>query len=56
VLVRYGAVVDPAGRSLRPEQLQRWFSDQLQRPLALEALRRTALLLQTPEGSAEQPC
>ena len=56
VLLEYSAVVDPAGRSLRPEQLQQWFSEQLQWPLALEALQRTALQLQAPKGSQEQPC
>ena len=46
VAVRYGAAVDPAGRSLRPEQLQHWFSQQLGQPLEMVSLRRESLQLQ----------
>ena len=45
VLVRYGAVVDPAGRSLRPEQLQHWFSQALDVQLEMVSLRRESLQL-----------
>jgi hypothetical protein len=45
VLVRYGAVVDPAGRSLRPEQLQHWFAQQLDAELEMVSLRRESLQL-----------
>jgi radical SAM-linked protein len=45
VLVRYGAVVDPAGRSLRPEQLQHWFSPALDVQLEMVSLRRESLQL-----------
>jgi hypothetical protein len=44
-------VVDPAGRSLKPEQLQQWFSTSLALPLAMVGLRRRSLLLQSPSGS-----
>ncbi|MGA1573848.1 MAG: TIGR03936 family radical SAM-associated protein, partial [Vulcanococcus sp.] len=47
----YSAVVDPAGRSLKPEQLQQWFSTSLGLPLAMVGLRRRSLLLQSPSGS-----
>ena len=49
--LRYSAVVDPAGRSLKPEQLQQWFAGRLARPLALVGLRRQSLLLQSPSDS-----
>ncbi|MEB3323197.1 MAG: TIGR03936 family radical SAM-associated protein, partial [Synechococcaceae cyanobacterium] len=39
------AAVDPQGRSLRPEHLQRWLGDALGEPLTLAALQRRALLL-----------
>ena len=43
--VEYSATIDPAGRSLRPEQLQHWFQQQLGVPLALRRLRRQSLQL-----------
>ena len=43
--VEYCATIDPAGRSLRPEQLQHWFQQQLGVPLALRRLRRQSLQL-----------
>ncbi len=46
VSLRYGAAIDPAGRSLRPEQLQHWFAQHLAQPLELVALRRESLQLQ----------
>jgi radical SAM family uncharacterized protein/radical SAM-linked protein len=45
VLLRYSAVVDPAGRSLRPEQLQHWFAQQLDAELEMVSLRRESLQL-----------
>jgi radical SAM-linked protein len=45
VLVHYGAVVDPAGRSLRPEQLQHWFAQYLNADLEMVSLRRESLQL-----------
>ncbi len=45
VMVRYSAVVDPAGRSLRPEQLQHWFSQALDLQLEMVSLRRESLQL-----------
>jgi hypothetical protein len=45
VLVHYGAVVDPAGRSLRPEQLQHWFAQSLNADLEMVSLRRESLQL-----------
>ncbi|MBM5793970.1 MAG: DUF2344 domain-containing protein, partial [Cyanobacteria bacterium K_DeepCast_0m_m1_088] len=51
VVVRYGAQVDPAGRSLRPEQLQHWFAQQLDTGLEMVNLRRESLQLrQSPEA------
>jgi radical SAM-linked protein len=51
VELRYGALVDPAGRSLRPEQLQHWFSQQLDAELEMVSLRRESLQLrQSPEA------
>jgi radical SAM-linked protein len=44
--LRYAALVDPAGRSLRPEQLQHWFGEQLGQPLEMVSLRRESLQLQ----------
>ncbi|MFM8936296.1 MAG: TIGR03936 family radical SAM-associated protein, partial [Vulcanococcus sp.] len=46
-LLRYSAAIDAAGRSLRPEQLQHWFAQQLNQPLQLAALRRQALQLRS---------
>ena len=43
--VEYSATIDSAGRSLRPEQLQHWFQQQLGVPLALRRLRRQSLQL-----------
>jgi radical SAM-linked protein len=39
------AVIDPSGRSLRPEQVQHWISERLGQSLVLTALRREALVL-----------
>jgi radical SAM-linked protein len=51
VELRYGALVDPAGRSLRPEQLQHWFSQQLDAELEMVSLRRESLQLrQSPKA------
>lgn len=33
--LRYSAMIDPQGRSLRPEHLQGWFAERFARPLAL---------------------
>jgi radical SAM-linked protein len=41
----YSTAIDPAGRSLRPEHLQRWFQDQLGQVLQLQSLRRQSLRL-----------
>jgi hypothetical protein len=48
--------VDPTGRSLRPEQLQQWFAEQLQVPLDLVRLRRCSLQLASAESLPNQPC
>ena len=45
VAVTYTAAIDAAGRSLRPEQLQHWFQQQLGVELALLRLRRQSLQL-----------
>ena len=45
MLLELDAAIDPSGRSLRPEQLQHWLAEQLDRPLHLGRLRRQALLL-----------
>ena len=50
------ALVDPTGRSLRPEQLQQWFAEQLQVPLDLVRLRRCSLQLASAESLPNQPC
>jgi radical SAM-linked protein len=51
VELRYGALVDSAGRSLRPEQLQHWFSQQLDAGLEMVSLRRESLQLrQSPNA------
>jgi len=42
----YRALIDPAGRSLRPEQLQHWFAEYLGQPLEVVSLRRESLQLQ----------
>jgi len=46
ISLRYSAVVDPAGRSLRPEQLQHWFGERLGQQLEMVDLRRESLQLQ----------
>jgi radical SAM family uncharacterized protein/radical SAM-linked protein len=46
VRLRYSAEVDPAGRSLRPEQLQHWFAERLAVELEMVSLRRESLQLQ----------
>ena len=46
VTLQLEATIDPAGRSLRPEQLRHWLSERLGQRLALGALCREALLLQ----------
>jgi radical SAM-linked protein len=46
----YSAEIDAAGRSLRPEQLQHWFSERLGQPLQLGRLCRLGLQLR--EGPA----
>ena len=45
VMLELDAAIDPSGRSLRPEQLQHWLAEQLDRPLHLGRLRRQALVL-----------
>jgi hypothetical protein len=51
VELRYEALVDPAGRSLRPEQLQHWFAQQLDAGLEMVSLRRESLQLrQSPKA------
>jgi radical SAM family uncharacterized protein/radical SAM-linked protein len=42
------AVIDGAGRSLRPAQITHWLSESLGQALALGGQRRTALLLREP--------
>jgi hypothetical protein len=42
----YRALIDPAGRSLRPEQLQHWLAEHLGQPLEIVSLRRESLQLQ----------
>jgi hypothetical protein len=44
-MLELDAAIDPSGRSLRPEQLQHWLAEQLDRPLHLGRLRRQALVL-----------
>jgi radical SAM-linked protein len=41
----YEAVIDPQGRSLRPEQLQHWLTPLLPQPLAFQRQQRWALML-----------
>ena len=45
VMLELDAAIDPSGRSLRPEQLQHWLAEQLDRPLHLGRLQRQALTL-----------
>jgi radical SAM family uncharacterized protein/radical SAM-linked protein len=45
VRLAYTAAIDPAGRSLRPDQLQHWFEQQLGVPLAVVSLCRESLRL-----------
>jgi hypothetical protein len=54
--IAYSAAIDPAGRSLRPEQLQHWFEQHLGQPLALIRLCRESLRLGTVEAAATGPC
>jgi hypothetical protein len=54
--VQYRALVDPTGRSLRPEQLQHWFATVLDVPLELRQLRRLALHLAPAQDHPNQPC
>jgi len=56
IAVHVQAVVDPTGRSLRPEQLQHWFAERLQMPLDLVQLRRLALQLSPDAEAPNQPC
>ena len=46
VTLQLHATIDPAGRSLRPEQLRHWLSERLGQSLSLGAVCREALLLQ----------
>ncbi|MFN5221432.1 MAG: TIGR03960 family B12-binding radical SAM protein [Cyanobacteriota bacterium] len=41
------ALVDPQGRSLRPEQVMHWLAESLGRPLELAQVQRRSLLLRT---------
>ncbi|MFZ9569290.1 MAG: TIGR03936 family radical SAM-associated protein, partial [Vulcanococcus sp.] len=54
--VRFSATVDPAGRSLRPEQVQAWLAQALALPLELKGLRRQSLQLQTNSDKGNQAC
>jgi radical SAM-linked protein len=45
VALLYTAAIDPAGRSLRPDQLLHWFQQELALPLQLQHLRRQSLQL-----------
>jgi hypothetical protein len=56
ITVQYRALVDPTGRSLRPEQLQHWFATVLDVPLELRQLRRLALHLAPAQDHPNQPC
>jgi radical SAM-linked protein len=56
ITLHYQALVDPTGRSLRPEQLQHWFATWLDCPLELVALRRVALHLAATRDQPNQPC
>jgi radical SAM-linked protein len=56
ITLNYRALVDPTGRSLRPEQLQHWFATWLDVPLDLRQLRRLALHLAPAQDHPNQPC
>ena len=56
ITLNYRALVDPTGRSLRPEQLQHWFATWLDVPLELRQLRRLALHLAPAPDHPNQPC
>ncbi|MEY4431563.1 MAG: hypothetical protein RLZZ533_1499 [Cyanobacteriota bacterium] len=56
IAVHVQALVDPTGRSLRPEQLQHWFAERLETPLDLVQLRRLALQLAPDAEAPNQPC
>jgi radical SAM-linked protein len=43
--LRFRARIDAQGRSLRPEHLQHWLAEILQKPLSLGAMRRLRLIL-----------
>ena len=45
VMLELDAAIDSSGRSLRPEQLQHWLAQELNRTLLLGRLQRQALLL-----------
>ena len=45
VTLKVEATIDGAGRSLRPEQLQHWFSNRLGWPLHLRRVCRDGLVL-----------
>ena len=47
VCVRLEASIDEQGRSLRPQQVQHWLAQQLDRALTLSRIRRQALLLRS---------
>ena len=47
ISLRLQAAIDQQGRSLRPQQLQHWLAEQLERPLHVSALCRQALLLRS---------
>jgi len=47
VSVRLEASIDEQGRSLRPQQVQHWLAQQLDRSLTLSRVRRQALLLRS---------
>lgn len=47
VSLRLQAAIDQQGRSLRPQQIQHWLAEQVERPLHVSALCRQALLLRS---------
>jgi radical SAM-linked protein len=56
VELSYTARIDPAGRSLRPEQLQHWLVQELGSPLVMKQLRRQSLQLQRAPDTHNQAC
>jgi len=56
VELSYSAVIDPAGRSLRPDHVQHWLAQQLALPLELKGLSRQSLQLQTASDKGNQAC